>query len=81
MRRAEIPVAATDPDGNQNLVFQPASLPAGLTLQDLGGGRAVLTGTPSDPVGSERWLRRVFVECLQSAVRGTRAGGEVQMNP
>jgi hypothetical protein len=42
-------------------------------------GADPLDRTPVTLYGSERWLRRVFVECLQSAVRGTRAGGEVQV--
>jgi PAS domain-containing protein len=45
----------------------------------VGFGSDLLARTPVTLYGSERWLRRVFVECLQSAVRGTRAGGEVQV--
>jgi len=29
--------------------------------------------------GSEHWLRRVFLECLESAIRGARAGGTLEI--
>ena len=29
--------------------------------------------------GSEHWLKRVFVECLEAAVRATRAGGSLEI--
>ena len=54
---ANIDVEVDDPDGNSGLVFGAADLPPGLQLQNLGNGRASITGTPSDPAGTERWLR------------------------
>jgi outer membrane protein assembly factor BamB len=56
-RASSFEVRVEDPDGNAGLVFRPANLPPGLTLQDLGNGRATIAGIPTDPAGTERWLR------------------------
>jgi alpha-tubulin suppressor-like RCC1 family protein/DNA-binding beta-propeller fold protein YncE len=50
-------IVATDPDGTVGLSIQAEALPAGLTLSDLGGGRAALRGTPSGGVGATHFLR------------------------
>lgn len=56
-RPVTIELNASDPDGASGLTFQSDSLPAGLLLQDLGGGRAKLSGTPAGAAGDTRFLR------------------------
>ena len=50
-------ITATDPDGTTGLTIQSEALPTGLTLSDLGGGRARLSGTPGGAVGATHFLR------------------------
>jgi DNA-binding beta-propeller fold protein YncE len=77
-----IEVEADDPDGLEGLLFPPASLPPGLTLEDLGNGRARITGTPTDPADTERWLRIAVadvhgIEAVQTSQITLVAGNEL----
>lgn len=56
-RAVDLPLAATDPDGPAGLVLQSEWLPAGLVLEDLGEGRARITGTPTGAAGSSGFAR------------------------
>ena len=51
-----IEVESMDPDGNGTLSPLQAILPPGLSLTNLGNGRARIEGSPSDPAGTERWI-------------------------
>ncbi|MCX6873824.1 MAG: choice-of-anchor D domain-containing protein, partial [Verrucomicrobia bacterium] len=56
-RSVDLEVLATDPDGTAGLTMRAEVVPAGLSLVDLGNGRAKLTGTPTGTVGTTQFLR------------------------
>ncbi len=72
-RTTGIEVLAEDPDGKDGLVFQHAFLPPGLSLEDQGDGRAMITGTPTGAPGSTSWLRIAVADALgNEAVQTSR---------
>ncbi|MCX6874058.1 MAG: choice-of-anchor D domain-containing protein [Verrucomicrobia bacterium] len=56
-RAVDLEIAASDADGNAGLTIQSEVLPTGVTLQDLGNGRAKLTGTPTAAKGTSQFAR------------------------
>jgi autotransporter-associated beta strand protein len=50
-------VIVTDADGTAGVTLQAEVLPTGLVFEDLGGGRARLSGTPSGVAGATHFLR------------------------
>lgn len=53
----DLQIVAEDPDDGAALVYASPNLPPGLSLADEGNGIARITGTPTDPPGTERWIR------------------------
>jgi outer membrane protein assembly factor BamB len=81
-KSVEVRIAATDSDGDGGLEFGPSDLPPGLSLEDLGNGQARIVGIPTDPPGTERWIRIVVkdpagAEAVQTAVVETLSGNDL----